>query len=398
MKYDLKTSKYTPYYDKDKDSIFAHILVYDNGVPIISKEIKMNRVSQNFKDFLNKYPEVDLNKILKKEFMENKMFFSFTLNSPDLSLLSPITRCLYNESLDNKNCFIVKDRYFSSKENKELAIMDLKDDIKKCGLNNLVKIDGDNISFSPDIKYFINNDYDAENEFYKQVVNKYLPYVRDPAMFFEEDDGKIKFGYIDEKYLDLKREGRINSRNLDKYLSEDFDISLTFNNYEELFYTHIKKYLEDDLENNKNLVNKDFEYDFPLSLSELQTLYDRGEIFSDDIKNRDESKIVNMVAKPFAFKYFYDEAIKELTGFYPEQIFSDLKQKDLQKANKFAIKNTENYLKYAPVTVKLNDCIKSCNGESLKETIGVTATTEKTKKNFNSLSNSNDGFDDEFER
>ncbi len=113
-----------------------------------------------------------------------------------------------------------------------------------------------------DIKYIIR----SEDRSYENLCKKYVDTISN-EMIMENNDELIHF-FIDDDFIDLKDEGKINIDNYKNYLA-DYDCIYRYSSYEELFKAAILDEIIDDI-SNLGLYNENNEWNFYLSFEELK--------------------------------------------------------------------------------------------------------------------------------
>lgn len=81
-------------------------------------------------------------------------------------------------------------------------------------------------------------------------------------------DNKILHIFIEDEYINLKEEGKINNQNYKEYLDEDFDV-YEYDSYQELYNSVIKAEIAYDL-NDLALVDENGNWDFYITFEELK--------------------------------------------------------------------------------------------------------------------------------
>lgn len=109
---------------------------------------------------------------------------------------------------------------------------------------------------------------DENNEFYKSVCEKYIDTMSKEMIM--ESDKKILHIIIDDEYIKLKNEGKININNYKKYLDADFEIE-NYNNYKEIYKAFVKDNIVYDL-NDLELFDYDGNWAFYITFEELKKI------------------------------------------------------------------------------------------------------------------------------
>lgn len=110
-----------------------------------------------------------------------------------------------------------------------------------------------------------NNDLD--NKFYESVCKKYIE-TMSKEMLLEDKKGKILYIFIDDDYIKLKDNGKINLDNYKKYLDGNFEVE-EYNSYEEIYNTSIKDNIAYDL-NDLALFDENGNWNFYITFEELK--------------------------------------------------------------------------------------------------------------------------------
>ena len=107
---------------------------------------------------------------------------------------------------------------------------------------------------------------DEDEQFCKNVCQKYIDTMSKEMLL--EIDNKILHIFIEDKYINLKEEGKINNQNYKEYLDEDFDV-YEYDSYQELYNSVIKAEIAYDL-NDLALVDENGNWDFYITFEELK--------------------------------------------------------------------------------------------------------------------------------
>ena len=107
---------------------------------------------------------------------------------------------------------------------------------------------------------------DEDEQFCKNVCQKYIDTMSKEMLL--EIDNKILHIFIEDKYINLKEEGKINNQNYKEYLDEDFDV-YEYDSYQELYNSVIKAEIAYDL-NDLALFDENGNWDFYITFEELK--------------------------------------------------------------------------------------------------------------------------------
>ena len=107
---------------------------------------------------------------------------------------------------------------------------------------------------------------DEDEQFCKSVCKKYVDTMSKEMLL--EIDNKILHIFIEDEYINLKEEGKINNQNYKEYLDEDFDV-YEYDSYQELYNSVIKAEIAYDL-NDLALVDENGNWDFYITFEELK--------------------------------------------------------------------------------------------------------------------------------
>ncbi len=107
---------------------------------------------------------------------------------------------------------------------------------------------------------------DEDEQFCKNVCQKYIDTMSKEMLL--EIDNKILHIFIEDEYINLKEEGKINNQNYKEYLDEDFDV-YEYDSYQELYNSVIKAEIAYDL-NDLALVDENGNWDFYITFEELK--------------------------------------------------------------------------------------------------------------------------------
>ena len=107
---------------------------------------------------------------------------------------------------------------------------------------------------------------DEDEQFCKNVCQKYIDTMSKEMLL--EIDNKILHIFIEDEYINLKEEGKINNQNYKEYLDEDFDV-YEHDSYQELYNSVIKAEIAYDL-NDLALFDENGNWDFYITFEELK--------------------------------------------------------------------------------------------------------------------------------
>ena len=107
---------------------------------------------------------------------------------------------------------------------------------------------------------------DEDEQLCKNVYQKYIATMSKEMLL--EIDNKILHIFIEDKYINLKEEGKINNQNYKEYLDEDFDV-YEYDSYQELYNSVIKAEIAYDL-NDLALFDENGNWDFYITFEELK--------------------------------------------------------------------------------------------------------------------------------
>lgn len=109
---------------------------------------------------------------------------------------------------------------------------------------------------------------DEEEHFCKNICEKYIS-TMSKEMLFEIDD-KILHIFIEDEYIDLKNEGKINNQNYKEYLDVNFNV-YEYDSYQELYNSLIKNEIAYDL-NDLELFDENANWNFYITFEELKRM------------------------------------------------------------------------------------------------------------------------------
>ena len=240
-------------------------------------EIKKEKIVQFFRQMLEVYDfelVIDINKDLENVFRLNDIQNGNLngINQEEFYTLSDIIERLdtYHQDivyipLENKksnNEKIAKDdwdlvakRYLES-ETVERALneidtkkyVDLISKKEKFDIQDIIKI------------------LDEDEQFCKSVCKKYVDTMSKEMLL--EIDNKILHIFIEDEYIKLKEEGKINNQNYKEYLDGNFDV-YEYDSYQELYNSVIKAEIAYDL-NDLALFDENGNWDFYITFEELK--------------------------------------------------------------------------------------------------------------------------------
>ena len=105
-----------------------------------------------------------------------------------------------------------------------------------------------------------------DEQFCKNVCQKYIDTMSKEMLLVI--DNKILHIFIEDEYINLKEEGKINNQNYKEYLDEDFDV-YEYDSYQELYNSVIKAEIAYDL-NDLALFDENGNWDFYITFEELK--------------------------------------------------------------------------------------------------------------------------------
>lgn len=107
---------------------------------------------------------------------------------------------------------------------------------------------------------------DEDENFYKSVCEKYVATMSKEMLL--EIDNKIIHIFIEDDYIELKEEGKINTKNYKEYLDGDFNV-YEYDSYQELYNSLVKDEIAYDL-NDLALFDEKGNWDFYITFEELK--------------------------------------------------------------------------------------------------------------------------------
>lgn len=110
--------------------------------------------------------------------------------------------------------------------------------------------------------------FNEDEKFYKSVCEKYVETMSKEMLL--EIDNKILHIFIEDEYIDLKEDGKINIQNYKDYLDGNFEV-YEYDSYQELYNSVVKDEVAYDL-NDLELFDSNDEWVFYLSFEELKRL------------------------------------------------------------------------------------------------------------------------------
>ena len=163
---------------------------------------------------------------------------------------------IYEKELIQKNDWDLTAKRFIESD----TIFDILDKIDVKEYNKIIR---KNQEFTTnDMCELLNED----EPFYKSVCEKYVASMS-KEMLLEIND-KILHFYIEDEYIDLKNNSKINDTNYEQYLDRNFEVE-EYNFYHELYYQIIKDNIAYDL-NDLSLFDENGNWDFYISFEELK--------------------------------------------------------------------------------------------------------------------------------
>lgn len=108
-----------------------------------------------------------------------------------------------------------------------------------------------------------------DEDFFKNICKKYIN-TMSKEMILETDNKKILHVFIEDEYIELKENGKINNHNYKDYLDGNFEI-YEYNSYKELYDSVVKDEVAYDL-NDLELFDSNDEWAFYLSFEELRKM------------------------------------------------------------------------------------------------------------------------------
>lgn len=109
---------------------------------------------------------------------------------------------------------------------------------------------------------------DEDEMFYKSICEKYVGTMSKEMLI--EIDNKILHIFIEDEYIKLKEEGKINNQNYTDYLDENFNV-YKYDSYQDLYNSTIKVEVAYDL-NDLALFDNKGEWNFYISFEELKRM------------------------------------------------------------------------------------------------------------------------------
>lgn len=105
-------------------------------------------------------------------------------------------------------------------------------------------------------------------EFYKSICKKYVETMSKEMLF--EVDNDIVHIFIEDEFIDLKEEGKINNQNYQDYLDGNFQV-YKYDSYQELYNSVIKDEVIYDI-NDLGLFDDNGKWNFYITFEELQRM------------------------------------------------------------------------------------------------------------------------------
>lgn len=112
------------------------------------------------------------------------------------------------------------------------------------------------------------NTVNEDELFYKTICEKYIHTMSKEMLL--EIDNKILHIYIQDEYIDLKCDGKINKNNYQKYLDPNFEV-YHYKFYQDLYFAVIKDEITYDL-NDLELFDDDNKWNFYITFDELRKI------------------------------------------------------------------------------------------------------------------------------
>lgn len=165
---------------------------------------------------------------------------------------------------------------------------------------------------------------DEDEKFYKSVCKKYVNTMSKEMLF--EVDNKIFHIYIEDEYIKLKDEGKINTNNYKEYLDENFEIE-EYYYYQELYNSVIRDNIAYDL-NDLELFDDKGNWNFYITFEELKKIG-----FGYMVK--DQFPLIEKYAVP-------EEKIFDFFGYFTLEQLEDFEQSLNQYFNEKSITYNEN--------------------------------------------------------
>lgn len=240
-------------------------------------EIKKEKIVQFFRQMLEVYDfelVIDINKDLENVFRLNDIQ-NGNLNGieqEEFYILSDII-----ERLDTYHQDIVYTPLENKQSNNEKIAKDDWDLVAKRYLENETVVRVLNEIDTKKYVYLISKKekfdiqdiikiLDEDEQFCKNVCQKYIDTMSKEMLL--EIDNKILHIFIEDEYINLKEEGKINNQNYKEYLDGDFDV-YEYDSYQELYNSVIKVEIAYDL-NDLALFDENGNWDFYITFEELK--------------------------------------------------------------------------------------------------------------------------------
>ena len=109
---------------------------------------------------------------------------------------------------------------------------------------------------------------DEEESFYKRICERFIN-TMSKEMILEREQ-KILHIFIEDEYIELKEDGKININNYEKYLDNDFNV-YEYDSYQEFFNSVVKDEIAYDL-NDLELIDENGDWCFYISFEELKKI------------------------------------------------------------------------------------------------------------------------------
>lgn len=142
-------------------------------------------------------------------------------------------------------------------------------------------------------------------ELYKKLSKKYIETMSNELLL--EKNNKILCVTIEDQYIGLKYNGKINSYNYTNYLDYDYSI-IEYNSYEDYFNNSLKHSIIEDIED-LGLYDENGNWDFYISKEEL--LYLKND-FLDIYKNKEKKERIMKHINSYEKKTIEEEKPKSL--------------------------------------------------------------------------------------
>ena len=148
---------------------------------------------------------------------------------------------------------------------------------------------------------------DKNNEFYKSVCEKYIDTMSKEMII--KSDKKILHIIIDDEYIKLKNEGKINISNYFKYLDDNYSGVEEYDSYKEIYDCFIKDNIICDLQD-LELIDENGNWMFYITFDELRQM---GYGFA--IKNEYPLLKKYILSEDEIFEFFNCFSLEQLDNF-----------------------------------------------------------------------------------